>query len=205
MATRALEDLPLIRAAHLKSQAGSGEWKFVNLLGRLAELSEEKASGAVSFVAEIIAEAQAEREPVAWIAGSGSIFYPPDMEARGIDLAAIAVVWAEGDADSLTATEWLVRSGSMGLVIVDVGPGWRASDASLGRIQKLATRTTCAVIFLTHKRCEEASLGSLISLRGCVARSGTRSFVGDLHTAKDKNAASTLRQKKAWHGPPGLY
>ncbi len=205
MAIQSFEDLPLVRAAYLKSTTGGVAWKLDNLVGRLAEISEEKASGAVTFVTEIIAEAQKEKEPIAWIAGNGSIFYPPDIQGWGIDLSAIAVVSVEGENDSLTAAEWLVRSGSMGLVIVDVDPRWRVSDASLGRILKLAERAQCAVIFLTCKRCGEPSLSSMISLRGCVTRSGIRPFVIDIHTAKDKRSNSSSRQKKACHGPPGMY
>jgi len=44
-------------------------------------VSEEVPSGAVSFAAEIIAEAQTQNEPVAWVTGTGSIFFPPDLIA----------------------------------------------------------------------------------------------------------------------------
>jgi hypothetical protein len=189
----------------MKSAQGGGSWRFDNLVGILAEISEETPSGAMSFAAEIISQAQGRNEPVAWVAGTDSIFFPPDLLQRGIDLSAITVVRAGGEVDSLSAAEWLVRSGAMGLVIVDCQGAWSVSDASLGRIQKLAERNLCAVVFLTRKRRQDPSLGSRISLRGCVTRSAAGRFAIDIHTVKDKRANSGSRQSRQYHGPSGLH
>ncbi len=205
LTARPLADLPIFRAASMQKAAGGGTWRFDNLVGVLAEISEEAPSGAVSFAAEIIAEAQARSEPVAWVAGTDSVFFPPDLLARGIDLSAVAVVRAGGEAESLTAAEWLVRSGALGLVIVDCGAGWDVSDASLGRILKLAELRRCAVLFLTRKRRHDPSLGSRISLRGCVTRSAAGAFSVEIHTVKDKRSNSVSRQGRHYHGPPGMY
>ena len=202
---RSLADIPVFRAVSLKAAASGGSWNFDNLVGVLSEISEEKPSGAVSFAAGIIAEAQSQNEPVAWVAGTNSIFFPPDLLTRGVDLSAIAVVRAGGETASLTAAEWLVRSGAMGLVIVDCEGEWNVSDASLGRILKLAEKSLCAVVFLTRKRRHDPSLGSRISLRGCVTRSGAGPFVIDIHTVKDKRSNSSLRQSRQYHGPSGMY
>lgn len=130
-----VSDLGVFHAADMKAAPGGGSWHFEGLVGILAEISEEAPAGAVSFTAEIIAEAQERNEPVAWVAAADSIFFPPDLAERGVDLSALAVVRpGTGEADTLTATEWLVRSGSIGLVIVDVDragrpvtPRWAAS------------------------------------------------------------------------------
>ena len=205
LTAQSLADIPVFRAASMKAATGGGAWRFDNLVGILAEISEETPSGSVSFAAEIISEAQGQNEPVAWVAGTDSIFFPPDLLTRGIDLAAVAVVRAGGDVDSLTAAEWLVRSGAMGLVIVDCERHWVVSDASLGRILKLAERNLCAVVFLTRKSRHDPSLGSRISLRGCVARSPGGGFAIDVHTVKDKRSNSGSRQSRQYHGPSGLY
>ncbi len=176
-----------------------------NLMGILAEVSEETPSGAVSFVAEIILEAQTRNEPVAWVAGTESIFFPPDLVQRGIDLSAVAVVRVSGETDSLTSAEWLVRSAAMGLVIVDLGANRSLEDASLGRLLKLAERNLCAVLFLTRKRSNEPSLSSRISLRGCIARSGTGPFVVEIHTVKDKRSSLSALQRRQYHGPSGMH
>jgi hypothetical protein len=200
-----LADIPVFRAARLKSATGGGSWRFDSLVGVLAEVSEEAPSGALSFVAEIIAEAQGQNEPVAWVAGTQSIFFPPDLVERGVDLSAVAVIRVGGEPDSLTAVEWLVRSGSIGLVVVDCEGRWNVSDGPLGRIQKLAERNLCAVVFLTRKDRTEPSLGSRISFRGCVTSSSAGPFVIDVHTVKDKRSNSSSRQSRQYHGPSGMY
>jgi hypothetical protein len=202
---RTLADLPVFKAADLKAAAGGTSWRFDGLVGILAEISEETPSGALSFLAEIILEAQGMKEPVAWVAGTRSIFFPPDLCARGIDLSSVAVVRAGGETDSLTAAEWLVRSGAMGLVVVDVEEPWNVSDASLGRIQKLAERSLCAVVFLTRKRRRDPSLGSRISLRGCVTRPVTAPFLVEIHAVKDKRSSSGAHQTRRYHGPAGMH
>jgi len=198
-----LATLPLFRAALLKASVGGGAWKYDNLVGILAEISEESPSGSVSFAVEIIAEAQALNEPVAWVAGTESIFFPPDLLERGIDLSALTVVRAGGETESLTAAEWLVRSGAIGLVIVDAEGCWNVTDSSLGRILKVAERNLCAVIFLTRKRREDPSLGSRISLRGCVMRSDPST--ANIYTIKDKRSNLSSQQNRHYHGPSGMY
>jgi recombination protein RecA len=205
LATSSLAEIPVFRAASLKTAPNGGSWRFENLVGTLAEVSEEAPSGAVSLVVELIAEAQSRNEPVAWVAGTTSVFFPPDLAARGIDLSAVAVIRVGGETASLTAAEWLVGSGAMGLVIVDSGRHGNVSDASLGRLLKLADRNQSAVVFLTRKRRHDPSLGSMISLRGCITRSGAGPFVIDIHTAKNKRSASSSRQRRQYNGPSGMY
>jgi hypothetical protein len=202
---RPLADIPVFRAAALRKAAGGGSWQFDNLVGILAEVSEEVPSGAVSFAAEIIAEAQAQNEPVAWVTGTESVFFPPDLQSRGVNLSAVAVIRVNGETDSLMAAEWLVRSGAMGLVIVDLDAHGNVTDASLGRLLKLAERNLCAVLFLTRKRGQAPSLGSRISLRGCITRSGNGPFAIDIRTTRDKRTNSSSRQSRQYHGPLGMY
>ncbi len=205
LAGQGLADIPVFRAAELRAGPRGSAWSYENLLGVLSEISEETAAGAVSFVAEIVADAQAHREPVAWVAGTESVFYPPDLSDRGVDLSAVVVVRPGGQDESLTAAEWLVRSAAFGLVIVDAGSGWKVNDASLGRILKLAERNRCAAVFLTRKRPEEPSLGSRISLRACVTRSGQGPFRVSVRTVKDKRANAGSRQSRSYHGPSGMH
>jgi hypothetical protein len=204
-APQSLADIPVFRAAALRKATGGGSWRFDNLIGILAEVSEEVASGAVSFAAGIIAEAQAQNEPVAWVAGTESVFFPPDLHSRGVDLSAVAVIRVNGETDSLIAAEWLVRSGAMGLVVVDLEVHGSLADASLGRLLKLAERNLCAVLFLTRKRAQDPSLGSRISLRGCITRSGSGPFVIDIRTTRDTRSNSSSRQSRRYHGPSGMH
>lgn len=211
MATQTLSsqfaaDVGIFRAVDLEPARGGGPWRFDSLMGVLAEISEETPSGAVSFTAEIIAEAQALGEPAAWISGEDSIFYPPDFVERGIDLASVAVIHAGGgQADALTAAEWLLRSGAIGLLVVDAGDGWKVSDAALGRLQKLAERIRAAVVFLTRKCAREPSLGSRISLRCFVVKSCEAPLQVDIHVIRDKRANFSSRMSRRYHGPSGMY
>ena|ERR1700690_836936 len=202
-------NIPVFRASSMSTVRGDGPWRIENLVGVLAEISEEIPCGAVSFAAEIIAEAQGGKEPVAWVSAAGSIFFPPDLAGRGIDLSAIAVVRAGGETEALTAAEWLVGSAAMGLVLVDLGDTATTSDASLGRLQKLGERNQCAVVFLTRKRRHDVSLGSRISVHGFVARSGSATEDGrlavEICTLKDKRSNPGSRMHRQYNGPPGMY
>ena len=131
--------------------------------------------------------------------------FPPDLAARGVELGAVAVIRAGGETGSLTAAEWLAGSGAFGLLVVDAEGRWNVSDSSLGRIQKLAERSQCAVVFLTRKQRHEPSLGSRISVRGLVTRSGTAPFNVDIRTVKDKRSNSSTRQRRQYNGPPGMH
>ena len=205
LAPHLLAEIPVVRATELKASPRGVSWSLESLAGILAEISEETACGAISFVTEIILDAQRRNEPVAWVAGVSSIWYPPDLADRGVDLSTLAVIRAGGEEESLTATEWLVRSGAVGLVIVDAQGEWKASDASLGRVLKLAERSQCAVVFLTRKLSHEPSLGSRISLRGCISRNGEEPFHIAITIVKDKRSNSSSRQGRQYHGPSGMH
>jgi len=200
-----LADIPVFHASDLRIPAHRDAWRFESLAGVLAEISEEIPSGALSFLAEIICEAQGQGQPVAWVSAAGSVFFPPDMALRGVDLSALAVVRAGGEAESLMAAEWLVRSAALGLVVVDAEGEWRVTDAALGRILKAAEKNRCAVIFLTRKRARDPSLGSRVSLRACASRSGDGPFTVAIHTVKDKRSNSAPRQSRQYHGPSGMH
>ncbi len=139
------------------------------------------------------------------MAGTESVFFPPDFASRGIEVSAVAVVRAGGQADSLTAAEWLLRSGALGLVVIDADGTWSVNDASLGRMQKLAERGQTAVVFLTRKSRNDLSLGSRISLRGCITRSGRSPFELEIQTTKDKRSIPGSQQRRQCHGPPGMH
>jgi recombination protein RecA len=205
LAPHLISDIPVFRAADLKAAPGGKSWQLQSLVGVLAEISEETSAGAASLAVEIIADAQDHNEPVAWVAGSDSIFFPPDLADSGIDLAAVTVIRAGGENGSLIAAEWLVRSGAFGLVVVDADGDWKASDASLGRLLKLAERSQAAVVFLTRKRCTDPSLGSRISVRGSITRSGEGPFHVVISTVKDKRANTGSRQGRQYDGPPGMH
>jgi hypothetical protein len=202
---RFASDAGMFHAADMKTVLRGSIWHYDSLVGLLSEISEETASGALSFAAEIIGDAQAHGETVAWVAGTDSVFYPPDFSERGIDLSAVTVIRAGGEAGALTAAEWILRSAGIGLVIVDAGAGWKVSDSALGRLQKLSENGRAALVFLTRKRSHDPALGSRISLRGCVTGSGTSPLQVVIHAVRDKRSNSSSRETRQYEGPPGMH
>jgi len=157
------------------------------------------------MVMGIVAEAQSRREQAVWIAGSASIFFPPDAALAGIDLACLPVVWAPGLRKSLLSAEILLRSGSFGLIVVDIGEDCRVQDSALGRLVKLAEIHAAALIFLTMKSNGEQSIGSMISLRAVVGQSGRCYFESEIEVTKDKRDKPAGMRRTKYYGPPGMY
>ena len=168
--------------------------------GRLAELSEGAPWGALTLLAGLILQTQQSGEQTAWIAAGDSVFYPPDLVWRGVDLAAVTVVWAPAPGTALQAADWLLRSGAFGLVVID-GLAERAADAELARLGRLAEDADTAAVFLTSRRDSEPALGTQVPLRVAVRPSAGGAEAAVL---KDKRGA-TGRSVWRRHGPMGLY
>jgi len=68
-------------------------WSLERFAGRLLEWSGAASSAALTLAFGLVHEAQRRGEPAVWIGGLASGFYPPDVAAAGIDLAAFPVIW----------------------------------------------------------------------------------------------------------------
>ncbi len=147
----------------------------------------------------LIARAQTRGEQTAWLAAYDSLFFPPDLAARGIDLAAVTVVTAPSEG-MLLAADWLLRSNAFGLIVAD-GPAARITDAELGRLGRLAEESGTAMIFLTLKDDNAPSLGTQVAVRVALHR---RPEGSEAVTLKDKRG---MRSRTRWSfdGPMGLY
>lgn len=157
--------------------------------GQLLELSGH-APGKLSTVVRLIARAQAEGEPVAWVgARDSAVFYPPDFALAGIDLASLVVVRMPvepGSHSLLRACEVLLRSGAFGLVVLDFpGVEARARFTVTGvhererreevlprgelswqsRLSGLVRKHDARMVLLTGSAHDVPSLGPLIALR----------------------------------------
>jgi recombination protein RecA len=142
--------------------------------GQLLELSGQ-APGKLSTVARLIVRAQAEGEPVVWVAARDEAgFYPPDFALAGIDLAALVVVrvprlpeQAQRAHALVRASEVLLRSGAFGLLVLDFAntPVPRGELAWQARLSGLVRRHDARVVILTPSPREQPSLGPLIGLR----------------------------------------
>ncbi|MBA3821131.1 MAG: recombinase A [Deltaproteobacteria bacterium] len=185
--------------------------------GRLVELSARGAAATLTAATELVLEAQTAGEPVVWIMLANGTFYPPDVAESGVDLAALVIVRALDAIGAARAAERLLRSGAFGLVVMDLAgllPGARdlrgAHDISMahqGRLVTLAQAHDAAVVCITDKAEDTASLGSLVSLRTEALRSrpsGSRDFELTLRAIKDKRRGPGWTRKRIVRGPAGL-
>src|SRR5262245_61171818 len=78
--------------------ASSGEgFALSDLLGRTTEISCEPGRGSsLTFAVALVAAAQRDREPAAWIRTGDGTFFPPDAAAAGVELSALVVVRVDG-------------------------------------------------------------------------------------------------------------
>ena len=184
-------------------------WSHKELAGRMAELSSLGAGAALTMAFELVLEAQLSGEPVCWITMLESSFYPPDAARSGIDLASVPVIRVKNGSGAARAADKIIRSGAFGLVIVDLV---EARDRAFvptplqSRLLGLAAKHNTALLFLTEKQNEAASIGPLISLRARASRTRTAEgrFTCDIEIIKDKRRGPGWTHCEVRHGPAGL-
>jgi len=187
--------------------AGRPAWSRAELAGRLCELSAGQDGSLLSAAIGLVVDAQRGGEPVAWISATHAVFFPPDAAACGVDLATLVVVQAKDGAMAGRAADVLLRSGAFGLVVLDLGTSAAMPTPLQGRLVQLALKHDAAVVCLTGKQPDEASLGSLVSLRGQAVRRRSRDgrrFICRITTLKDKRRGPGWTWQEVRHGPEGL-
>lgn len=197
-------------------------WELETLGGRLGELSGRGAGAQLSLAFSLVAEAQRQGEPAAWITTRSSTFFPPDAAACGIRLDQLPVVFVPDAPAAARAADKLVRSGGFGLVVLDLAlavgadpprtgrlPAAQRAEippALLSRLVGLAQQHEAAVLFLTEKPVDEPSLGSLVSLRCEALRqdAGAGRFLCRARALKDKRHGPGWSFTEVRRGPLGL-
>jgi len=180
-------------------------WSLAAIRGRLVELSARGASATLTAAVELVGEAQAQSEPVAWLTLGTGTFYPPDVADSGIDLAALVVVRAPDVTAVARAAERLLRSGAFGLIVLDLGDKAELSMQIQGRLVTLAQTHDAAVVCLTEKPGDAGSLGSLVSLRAEALRVREHGeFSVTLRALKDKRRGPGWAHTVKRRGPAGL-
>jgi recombination protein RecA len=213
-ATARVMSLDELRARRGATDETVDRWGLAALRGRLVELSARGATATLTAATELVLEAQTTGEPVVWIMLASGTFYPPDVAESGVDLAALVVIRAHDATGAARAAERVLRSGAFGLVVLDLAgqpPGSRnthdISMAHQGRLVTLAQAHDAAVVCITDKTEDTASLGSLVSLRAEALRvrpSGSRDFELTLRALKDKRRGPGWTRKRKVRGPAGL-
>lgn len=217
---------PAVRWLPLTPQRGPepadrARWTLPALAGRLVELSGRGASATLSLAFSLVRDAQGRQEPAAWVACHGSSFFPPDAAACGIDLENLPVVFTPTAARAARAGERLLRSGAFGLVVLDLaGERPLLPQALISRLAALADKHDAVVAVLTAKPADQASLGSLVSLRaearrlavpqglaqarGRVEPQVPGRYACRLEVLKDKRRPPGWTHEELRLGPPGL-
>jgi len=226
----------LVRSSALETgrALSAPSWGWREVAGRLCELAGGPAGATLSCAASLTLDAQQRGENVAWIQTRDSSFLPQDLHACGIDLDALVVVRPPHSKDLGLAAEWIARSGAFGLVVLDLTSVVRTPMAMQARLLALAKKYDLALVCLTEKSPQHASLSSLVSLRvdttvrrpapahahaaqrqvacsSAPTASGASCKLHDLATfecewfiTKDKRRSQPWRHTEARRGPPGL-
>ena len=206
---RALLGRSLVGAQHRRPGAEAAppaRWSRAALSGRLAELSGQGSLATLTIAVSLVLDAQQEGETVAWIGLVESSFYPPDVARSGVDLEALVVVRCPNGRAVARSADRLARSGAFGLIVCDLGASAHVPMPLQTRLVGLAQKHDCSILFITEKRGETSSLGSLVSLRGEARRTSKvdGSFLCSMRTLKDKRAGAGWRHEVDCHGPAGL-
>jgi len=206
-ATARVLSLDELRAWRGGTEEVAEPWGLPALRGRLVELSGRGARAVLTEAMGLVLEAQLAGEPAAWLMSpQHGGFYPPDAAESGVDLAALVVVRVPDPISSARAAERLLRSGAFGLVVIDLGLGGEEelSMAQQGRLVTLAQAHDAAVVCLTEKSAESASIGSLVSLRAEALRGGRDELEVSLRALKDKRRGPGWSRTTKVRGPAGM-
>lgn len=164
----------------------------------------------MTAAAFLLREAQEQGESVVWISLGQSTFYPPDLDAGGVDLEALPVIRVPDAAAAARAADKLLRSGGFALVVLDFDRRTER-DAQLPitqqtRLVGLCHKHRSTLLCLTQKSRDANSLGSLVGLRaeGSTQRTGFRQFTWTLHFLKDKRQGPGWSHVEVCRGPTGL-
>ena len=190
----------------LSGQRTAGRWSLDGIAGRLVEISEGDAAASLTVALGLVCDAQQRSETVVWVTSVESCFFPPDAREGGVDLRSLAIVRVPCEG-LLRAADKLARSGAFGLIVIDLNrEGAFVSTAVQSRLLGFAREHHSGIVFLTRKRSGQASLGSLISLRGEASRTriGPDRYRVQVHILKDKQRAPGWSHGETCRGPAGL-
>jgi recombination protein RecA len=186
-------------------------WSCAALAGRFTELSSLGAGSALTVALGLIHQVQQQGEPAAWIAADKALFYPPDVAAGGVDLAALAVIRASGAQAAARAADKLLRSGAFGAVILDLGANAHVPMPLQSRLAALAQEYQSLLLCLTQKPPECASLSALVSLRGQAQRDPMAwtqkheyAYLCRVQIIKDKRSGPGWLHEEVCRAAPGL-
>jgi recombination protein RecA len=206
------EGARIISLGERRAAVPAARWELDEIVGRLTELSGIGAIASLTAVTSLVLEAQGRGEPAAWLSLLSASFYPPDLDEAGVDLDALVVVRTPDVTAMVRAADRLLRSAAFGLIVMDLGApnGGVAHEIPIavqGRLVGLAQHHDAAIVVLTEKPRESASLGSMVSLRAEAVReraAGGRGWRVAVRAVKDKRRGPGWSELADVVGPAGL-
>lgn len=206
MLMNALFSIADVHRARRFLREGRRGFDYLGLRGQVTELASSRGYAGVTQAVELIAQAQAHGEPVAWIGSSSSLFYPPAARGWELDWSALALIQLQGVYETGRAADRLLRSGGFGLVIVDLVAQGSLPAPLLGRLHRLSKTHECALVFLTCKKEGEPSLSALIPLRVqvCWRAIDPWRLLAHIEVVKDKSGGRRDRFERTYDGPLSL-
>lgn len=179
---------------------------FKTVAGRLCEFSGHHNFAQMSIAFRLIFEAQTQGEQVAWITLTRSTFFPPDAQAHKIDLDSLVVIRVPDSSAIARCADKLARSGAFGLIVLDLEQTPQLSSPIVSRLNQLCQKNQTAVLCLTQKETDQASISPLVSLRVSAQRvqHAPFSYTCTAHILKDKKSGPGHEFRTNHRSLPGL-
>ena len=191
----------LLGSARLDQLLGGGVPR-----GQVVEVSGQASSGKATLAFAVCQRVLERGQAAAWIDPTGG-FWPLVAIERGVPTARLLVVRVAGATAALRAAQILLSSsGAASVVVVDLPPAAAIRDRELVALQRLAERSSTALLFLTARASTAHSLGAQLALRLHVSRQGGGVSSPRLAVSvlRHKQGASQCSAEEIAHGPDRL-
>jgi hypothetical protein len=196
----ALRQLPIgvVRGSELAAVGAPAAlpWALDAWYGRLANIC---GSGRVSAAVQLLAQAQRQGEPCAWIVSAGLEPFIPDLAAAGVSLSSLIWVRLDDPSKAARAGDLLTRSGGVGLVLIELERS--PPKGLLRRLAGHAQRDRAAIILLSDEPYLDSAVGRSISGR-VAAQSWDRS-AWEFHPLRDRANPRPWVHTEVCDAPPG--
>jgi len=179
---------------------------FKTVAGRLCEISGQHNQAQMSLAFRLILEAQTQGEQVAWISLTKSTFFPPDAQAHNVDLESLVVIRVPDCRAIARCADKLARSSAFGLILLDLEQTSQLSSPIVSRLNQLCQKHQTAILCLTQKETNQASISPLVSLRVSAQRiqHAPFSYTCTAQILKDKKGGTGQNFKVNHRSLPGL-
>ena len=167
-------------------------WCVQSLLGRISLIV---GDGNTSAAAHLIATAQQQHEPCAWLTQQECEPYIPDLESAGIAIGALVTIRLNDEQQTARVADLLARSGGVGLMIIDAPKN--LTIGLLKRLSKHAAQHRMAVVILA----ERIQLPHAFSL--IVKAQPTPAGTQHIQAIKDRIKTAKWQHTEFYHAVPG--